>query len=388
MNKYILGFAIAILAATSANAQDCSNAVQPTKTWNQQPPDAPGTAPNCNGTYQQSFTVYSTTVDTCQNMNTGVLYLQAVRQVTGFGYWSAPTSGAPFCSNSTTLKCNPTIAQELTYATSGTDYNRFYLRAWDAAPMIQGAMVCPNPQNYPMARQDFWQCRGVACRNCGDCYVSVCCTTPVLIDVGGKGFALTDAANGVTFDIAGSGTPVRLGWTAPGANNAFLALPGVDGLVHNGTQLFGSYTPQPPSATPNGFAALAVYDDPKNGGNGDGVMDSSDTVFASLRLWLDANHDGVAQPEELHTLPSLGVNSISLKYKQDDRTDKYGNVFRYRAQVNPGDTTSTGRMAYDVFLIGTTTPTARNKLMVPAGGKCQVPTIKTGMLAPVSSSLR
>jgi hypothetical protein len=49
MNKYILGFAIAILAATSANAQDCSNAVQPTKTWNQQPPDAPGTAPIATG---------------------------------------------------------------------------------------------------------------------------------------------------------------------------------------------------------------------------------------------------------------------------------------------------------------------------------------------------
>jgi len=97
----------------------------------------------------------------------------------------------------------------------------------------------------------------------------------------GKGFALTDAANGVTFDIAGSGTPVRLGWTAPDANNAFLALPGQDGLVHNGKQLFGNFTAQPASATPNGFAALAVFDDPKNGGNSDGVIDARDTVFTS-----------------------------------------------------------------------------------------------------------
>jgi len=161
----------------------------------------------------------------------------------------------------------------------------------------------------------------------------------VLVDVGGHGFALTDAANGVTFDIAGSGDPVRLGWTAPGANKAFLALPGADGLVHNGTQLFGNFTSQPKSATPNGFAALAVYDQPANGGNGDGVIDAKDAVFSSLRLWIDANHDGISQPEELHTLPSLGVNSISLNYKQDDRTDQYGNVFRYHAQVNPGDAT-------------------------------------------------
>lgn len=82
----------------------------------------------------------------------------------------------------------------------------------------------------------------------------------------GNGFHLTSAAGGVLFDISGTGHPVQMGWTAAASDNAFLALPGADGLVHNGGQLFGNFTPQPPSANPNGFAALAVYDDPKTEG--------------------------------------------------------------------------------------------------------------------------
>lgn len=213
------------------------------------------------------------------------------------------------------------------------------------------------------------------------------CGSPIIIDVGGRGFALTDAKDGVKFDLGGTGQPVQMGWTAVGADNAFLALPGADGLVHNGTQLFGNWTPQPPSSTPNGFAALAVYDDPKNGGNGDGIIDARDAVFASLRLWIDANHDGISQPEELHTLPELGVTSISLDYYEDKRQDEYGNLFRYRAKINPDDTdlSHVGRIAYDVFFVelGPNSAAAAGN-----AGKRQVPTSKVGMLAPVSGSLR
>jgi hypothetical protein len=167
----------------------------------------------------------------------------------------------------------------------------------------------------------------------------------------GHGFVLTSAENGVKFDIYGTGILVQMGWTAKGANNAFLALPGYDGLIHNGKQLFGNHTPQPPSDTPNGFAALAVYDDPKNGGNGDGIIDSRDAVFSSLRLWLDSNHDGISQPEELHTLPSVGVTAIQLNYRESRRTDQYGNQFRYQARVNGPESQDVGQKAYDVFFV-------------------------------------
>jgi hypothetical protein len=188
------------------------------------------------------------------------------------------------------------------------------------------------------------------------CAPCPCPGSPIIIDFGGQGFQLTNAANGVRFDLSGTGHMVQIGWTALGANNAFLALPGSDGLVHNGKQLFGNYTPQPPSDDPNGFLALAVYDQPANGGNGDGIIDSRDQIFSSLRLWIDANHDGICQPEELHTLPSLGVYSISLNYWLSRKRDQWGNQFRYRGDVNPWDdrtnpAAATERTIYDVFLI-------------------------------------
>jgi hypothetical protein len=133
-----------------------------------------------------------------------------------------------------------------------------------------------------------------------------------------------------------------------------LALPGANGIVSTGQQLFGNYTPQPPSATPNGYAALAVYDQPDHGGNNDGVIDQNDQIFSSLRLWLDENHDGVCQPGELYTLPQLGVFSISLDYSLSEQTDDFGNLFRYRARINQGthkQDDPVDRKAYDIFFV-------------------------------------
>jgi hypothetical protein len=177
--------------------------------------------------------------------------------------------------------------------------------------------------------------------------------SPIILDISGNGFSLTSAIGGVQFDISGTDHPIQMAWTAPGSDNAFLALPGANGLVNNGKQLFGNFTPQPPSNNPNGFLALAVYDQTANGGNGDGIIDSRDAIYPYLRLWIDANHDGICQPEELHTLPSLGVNSISLRYVLSRKEDRYGNVFRYRAAVNPDDPDAShvDRRAYDVFFV-------------------------------------
>jgi hypothetical protein len=202
-----------------------------------------------------------------------------------------------------------------------------------------------------------------------DSYTDTCVSrsitsgSPIVVDTTGQGFRLTSEADGVDFDLTGTGHPVHTSWTDERSGNAFLVLDrNGNGKIDSGKELFGNYTDQPPSDDRNGFLALFVFDVPSKGGNGDEVIDARDAIWTQLKLWMDENHDGVSQPDELHSLQELGIVSIGLKYHQIRHYDEFGNLFRYKGVLNPGLPASdqVGRSIFDVFFVIGDNPTSDN----------------------------
>jgi hypothetical protein len=92
-----------------------------------------------------------------------------------------------------------------------------------------------------------------------------------------------------------------------------------------------------------------VFDEPANGGDGNGFISPADAVYSHLRVWVDANHNGISESSELHTLQELGIFRIGLRYRRSPFVDQYGNLFRYRGTVWDEGGHDRDR-CYDVFL--------------------------------------
>jgi hypothetical protein len=192
------------------------------------------------------------------------------------------------------------------------------------------------------------------CACTGSCAPEVGGCSPIVVDISGNGFSLTDVPNGVTFDLEASGNPRQCAWTSIDADEAWLALDrNRNGLIDNGKEMFGNVIAQVPQTgvERNGFLALAEYDKIMNGGNNDGKISEQDFIFTRLRLWQDTNHDGISQTDELKTLSESGLEKIELDYKESGRIDQHGNQFKYRSKVRDAHDAQLGRWAWDVFLV-------------------------------------
>jgi hypothetical protein len=214
------------------------------------------------------------------------------------------------------------------------------------SPSGGGGGGCPIVPQFPCEQDFYWDTGTCSCEPN---------PSPILIDVAGNGFNLTDNRRGVSFDLNSNGIAEKLSWTSLGSDDAWLVLDrNSNGIIDDGRELFGNYTPQPEpprGQQRNGFLALAEFDKPINGGNGDGKINQTDSVFSSLWLWQDKNHNGISELSELKTLFRLGLKTLELDYKESKKTDQYGNQFRYRGKVKDNSGVQHGRWAWDVFLV-------------------------------------
>lgn len=152
--------------------------------------------------------------------------------------------------------------------------------------------------------------------------------SPMVLDLAGDGIATTGAENPVRFDIDADGTLELLGWTAPFSDDAFLWSDfDHDHRVTDGRELFGVGTVLPDGRrVSNGFEALKAFDDPHYGGNGDGRITSADAIWARLSLWVDTNHDGISDAQEVGPIQKFGVVELLLSYTIDSTPDIHGNL--------------------------------------------------------------
>lgn len=182
---------------------------------------------------------------------------------------------------------------------------------------------------------------------------------PLVLDTLGDGFRLTSHADGVLFDLDGDGVREQISWTEVGSDDGWLVLDrNGNGSIDSGRELFGNFTSSTSSGAPptadHGFQALSATEGPTwQPSIPDGVVDSNDSVFQFLQVWIDRNHDGVSQPAELKPLAALGVMRLDTNFKSSRRSDMHGNAFRLKAQSywRDEDGRVVRRPFYDVWLL-------------------------------------
>jgi Ca2+-binding RTX toxin-like protein len=145
--------------------------------------------------------------------------------------------------------------------------------------------------------------------------------SPLILDLDGlNGVETLGKTSGIHFDHDGNKFAEQSGWV--GQNDGMLVWDkNGNGQIDNGTELFGNNTAlKNGSKADNGFTALADLDS-----NKDGKVDANDAASRQLRVFKDANSNGVVDAGELLTLAQAGVKSLNTGYTTQAVTDANGN---------------------------------------------------------------
>lgn len=164
--------------------------------------------------------------------------------------------------------------------------------------------------------------------------------SPLVVDLDGDGKIETVSTDGnVHFDFDSNQKIENSGWI--GKNEGFLVRDiNGNGQIDNGTEMFGNHTVlQNGKNAVNGFEALKDLDS-----NGNGKFDAEDDAWSQVKVWRDANTNGIVDSGELLTLEQAGIESINLKYDYQKEADENGNLEIQQGTFNRTDGT-TGKVS-------------------------------------------
>lgn len=129
--------------------------------------------------------------------------------------------------------------------------------------------------------------------------------SPIILDLDGDGVEMRSIKKSkAAFDMNGDGVADDTGWA--GKDDGFLVIDrNNDGRITHASEL--SFAAEDSDARSD-LEALAALDN-----NGDSVLNSDDVRFGELKVWQDANGNGVTDSGELKSLAELGITEISLR---------------------------------------------------------------------------
>ena len=185
--------------------------------------------------------------------------------------------------------------------------------------------------------------------------------SPLVVDLDGDGKIETVSTDGnVHFDFDSNQKIENSGWI--GKNEGFLVRDiNGNGQIDNGIEMFGNHTVlQNGKNAVNGFEALKDLDS-----NGNGKFDAEDDAWSQVKVWRDANTNGIVDSGELLTLEQAGIESINLKYDYQKEADENGNLEIQQGTFNRTDGT-TGKVSDVWFDVdGTNTILNEDDITIP-----------------------
>ena len=116
-------------------------------------------------------------------------------------------------------------------------------------------------------------------------------------------------------------------------------------------------TEPPATATQNGFAVLARYDD-----NRDGRITAADAVWNNLLIWRDGNGDGVSTAAELSAIAANDINGINLNARTNNVAGRAGNPV-----LAVGSYTQTGGIGAEAIAVAFTNDQTNTRFILPDG---------------------